>query len=302
MELNWELCRIFYQVARCRNFSRAAAMLFTSQPAVSRSMAALERELGCRLFIRNRRGVELTPEGRMFYAHVEAGCEQFRRGREELEQAVGLQSGSIALGASETALRHWLLPRLDRFHALYPGVRLRLLGGTSRQAIDELKSGAIDFAVAAVPGGGFRALKETRLCPLRDVFVASSAFGQLRGRDVPLDEVMRHPFICHKQGSLTFEFLESMCKARGVDFAPAMEPDTTGLVLDLARHGLGIGFLPEVAAREALAAGEVFALRLAEELPSRSISLLEYDGHTLSLAARRLRDMLTEDAAAGDAL
>ena len=99
MELNWELCRIFYQVARCRNFSRAAAMLFTSQPAVSRSMAALERELGCRLFIRNQRGVELTPEGRMFYAHVEAGCEQFRRGREELEQAVGLQSGSIALGA-----------------------------------------------------------------------------------------------------------------------------------------------------------------------------------------------------------
>ena len=144
-------------------------------------------------------------------------------------------------------------------------MRLRLFGGTSRQAIDELKSGAIDFAVAAVPGGGFRALKETRLCPLRDVFVASSAFGQLRGRDVPLDEVMRHPFICHKQGSLTFEFLE-------------------------------------VAAREALAAGEVFALRLAEELPSRSISLLEYDGHTLSLAARRLRDMLTEDAAAGDAL
>ena len=93
-----------------------------------------------------------------------------------------------------------------------------------------------------------------------------------------------------------------MCKTRGVDFAPAMEPDTTGLVLDLARHGLGIGFLPEVAAREALAAGEVFALRLAEELPSRSISLLEYDGHTLSLAARRLRDLLTEDAAAGDAL
>ena len=123
MELNWELCRIFYQVARCRNFSRAAAMLFTSQPAVSRSMAALERELGCRLFIRNRRGVELTPEGRMFYAHVEAGCEQFRRGREELEQAVGLQSGSIALGASETALRHWLLPRLDRFHASMPCIR-----------------------------------------------------------------------------------------------------------------------------------------------------------------------------------
>ena len=155
MELNWELCRIFYQVARCRNFSRAAAMLFTSQPAVSRSMAALERELGCRLFIRNRRGVELTPEGRMFYAHVEAGCEQFRRGREELEQAVGLQSGSIALGASETALRHWLLPRLDRFHALYPGVRLRLFGGTSRHpAVITGHREHDDVPGAEIPGNG----------------------------------------------------------------------------------------------------------------------------------------------------
>ena len=154
MELNWELCRMFYQVARCRNFSRAAAMLFTSQPAVSRAMAALERELGCRLFIRNRRGVELTPEGRLFYAHVSSGYEQFRRGREALEQALGLQSGSIAIGASETALRGWLFSRIDRFHAQYPGVKLRLYGGTSRQAMEELKSGARDFAGAAISGGG----------------------------------------------------------------------------------------------------------------------------------------------------
>ena len=112
---------------------------------------------------------------------------------------------------------------------------------------------------------------------------------------------MRHPFICHKQGSLTFEFLESLCKARGVDFVPAMEPDTTGLVLELARHGLGIGFLPEPAARAALDVGEVFALRITGTIPPRSISLLEYDGHTLSLAARRLRDMLIQEATAGDA-
>lgn len=296
VELNWELCRIFYQVARCRNFSRAAAMLFTSQPAVSRSMAALERELGCRLFIRNRRGVELTPEGRIFYAHVEAGCEQFRRGREELAQAVGLQSGSIAIGASETALRGWVLSRLERFHALYPGVKLRMYGGTSFEAMEELKSGAIDFAVAAISGGVFRSLKETRLCEFRDVFVASEAFSNLKDRPVPLEEVMRHPFICHRRGTLTFEFLSGICKEHGLDFEPAMEPETSDLVIDLVRHGFGIGFVPEQAAEEALRRGDVFALNIAEDIPPRSISLLEYEGHTLSLAARRLRDMLTEDA------
>ena len=299
MELNWELCRMFYQVARCRNFSRAAAMLFTSQPAVSRSMAALERELGCRLFIRNRRGVELTPEGRLFYVHVEAGCEQFRRGREELEQAVGLQSGSVAVGASETALRSWVLSRLDRFHASYPGVRLRLYGGTSRQAVEELKSGAIDFAVAAVSGGGFPFLKETRLSSFHDVFVASPSFEAVKGRTVPLEELLRYPLICHKRGTLTFEFLEGLCKERGLELDPAMEPDTSELVLELTRHGFGIGFLPEQAAKKALEEGEVFVVNLTDRLPPRRISLLEYEAHTLSLAARRLRDMLTEDAETG---
>ncbi len=296
MELNWELCRVFYQVARCRNFSRAAAMLFTSQPAVSRSMAALERELGCRLFIRNRRGVELTPEGRIFYAHVEAGCEQFRRGREELAQAVGLQSGSIAIGASETALRGWVLSRLDRFHALYPGVKLRLYGGTSFEAMEELKSGAIDFAVAAFSGGVFRALKETRLCSFRDVFVASDRFSDLKDRPVSLRELLTYPLICHRRGTLTFEFLEGIFKEHGFDFDPSMEPETSDLVIELARHGFGIGFVPEQAAARSIEQGSLFALRLAETIPSRSISLLEYEGHTLSLAARRLRDMLTEDA------
>lgn len=292
MELNWELCRMFYHVARCGNFSRAAEILFTSQPAVSRAMAALERELGCRLFIRNRRGVELTPEGRLFYAHVEAGCENLRRGREAVEEAVGLQSGSIALGTSETALRGWLLARLDMFHARYPGVRIRLYGGTSRRAMEDVKSGVIDFAVAAVAGGSFRYLRETPLAPFRDVFVAAPCYGHLRDRPVTLEELSREAVICHRRDSLTFDFLETIFKAHGLELEPAMEPETSDIVLDLARHGLGVGFVPEQTAAPALEAGELFALKLAEPLPPRRISLLEYEGHTLSLAARRLRDML----------
>lgn len=299
MELNWELCRMFYQVARCRNFSRAAALLFTSQPAVSRSMSALERELGCRLFIRNRRGVELTPEGRMFYAHVEAGYEQLRRGRELVAQAVGLQSGSIAIGATETALRGWLFPRLDRFHAMYPGVRLRLYGGTSRQAMEALKSGAIDFAVAAVSGGEFPPLRETMLCSFRDVFVAGGEFSHLKGRSVSLEELAEEPLICHRRGSLTFEFLEEVFKTHGLELDPVMEPETSELVLDLARHNLGVGFLPYRAAEAALADGELFAVRMRQALPERRISLLEYEGHTLSVAARRLRDMIADSAQEG---
>ena len=303
MEMNWELCRMFYHVARCGNFSRAAEILFTSQPAVSRAMAELERELGCRLFIRNRRGVELTPEGRLFYAHVEAGCENLRRGREAVEEAVGLLSGSIALGTSETALRSWLLSRLDAFHARYPGVKIRLYGGTSRRAMEDLKSGVIDFAVAAVAGGSFRFLRETPLSSFKDAFVAAPGYyGHLRGRAVTLEELSREAVICHRRESLTFDFLEEVFKSRGLELDPAMEPESSDIVLELARHGLGVGFVPEQTASRAVEEGELFAVNLAEPLPLRRISLLEYEGHTLSLAARRLRDMLLgKESAAADA-
>lgn len=302
MEMNWELCRMFYHAVRCGSFSRAAEMLFTSQPAVSRAMAELERELGCRLFIRNRRGVELTPEGRLFYNHVAAGCENLRRGREAVEEAVGLQSGSIALGTSETALRSWLLPRLDAFHTRYPGVKIRLYGGTSRRAMEDLKSGVIDFAVAAVAGGSFRSLRETPLFPFKDVFVAApDYYGHLSGRRVLLEELAREAVICHRRDSLTFDFLEAVFKDHGLELEPAMEPETSDIVLELARHGLGVGFVPEQTAAPAVDSGELFAVNLAETLPERRISLLEYEGHTLSLAARRLRDMLLSGDSAADA-
>ena len=296
MAQNWELCRVFYHVARSGSFSRAAAVLFTSQPAVSRSMATLEAQMGCRLFIRDRRGVSLTPEGRMFYAHVEAACEHLRRGREAVEEAVGLQSGSIAIGASETALRAWLLERLERFHARYPGVRLRLYGGTSRRAMEDLKSGAIDFAVAAVCEGGVRSLRETRLCTFRDVFAAGPGYEELKDRAVPLKELAGYPLICYRRDSLTFDFLEAFFKGHGLEFSPAMEPDNAELALELARHGLGVAFLPRYAAASAVACGDIFTVTPAEPLPPRRISLLEYEGHALSLAAHRLRDMLIAEA------
>ena len=94
VELNWELCRIFYQVARCRNFSRAAAMLFTSQPAVSRfdgGAGAGTRVVGCSYA--TGAGWSSRPRGGFFTRMWKRAASSSGRGREELAQAVGLQSG-----------------------------------------------------------------------------------------------------------------------------------------------------------------------------------------------------------------
>ena len=297
MGLDWEYCRIFYHVAQCRNFSRAARMLFTSQPAVSRAMKLLEHELGCRLFVRGRRGVELTPEGMLFYSYVESGREQLHRGRDAVMQSVGLRSGRIALGTSSTALQGWLLDRLDCFHRTYPGVSIRIFNGSSRTALEDLKSGAIDFGVMVLSEGTFRSFAVTHLTTFRDVFVAGPEYAYLKGREISIQELAALPLICLGKGSLTYDFLEGFFRSRGVDMMPAMEIDGSELILSLTMHGLGVGFLPERSAVQAIREGKVFALRLKEKLPERYICLVEHEGHALSLAAGRLRDMLLEQAA-----
>lgn len=72
--------RIFYYVAKYRNFTRAADVLLTSQPTVTRTIKNLESDLGCRLFIRGKRGVTLTTEGELLYSYIAPAYEKILKG------------------------------------------------------------------------------------------------------------------------------------------------------------------------------------------------------------------------------
>lgn len=84
MAANFEYYKIFYYVAKYQNFTLAAKALLSSQPSVSRCMQALETELGCRLFVRTKRGVSLTAEGEQLYKYVAPACEQIFKGEENI--------------------------------------------------------------------------------------------------------------------------------------------------------------------------------------------------------------------------
>ena len=82
MAITYDYYRLFYYVAQCRSFTRAATVLENNQPNITRCMNNLEQELGCKLFVRSHRGVSLTPEGERLYQRVAAANEQLRMGEE----------------------------------------------------------------------------------------------------------------------------------------------------------------------------------------------------------------------------
>ena len=123
MNINFEYYKIFYYVAKYHNFTKAAQVLESSQPNVTRAMNCLEQQMHSTLFVRTNRGVQLTPEGEKLYMYVSAAMHQLLTAEDELADYSGMVHGSISIGASETALNIYLFDKLRSFHTAYPGSR-----------------------------------------------------------------------------------------------------------------------------------------------------------------------------------
>ena len=121
MNVNYEYYRLFYYVCKYHSITRAANVLRMSQPNVTRALNRLEEQLGCKLLVRSTRGVTMTPEGEVLFAHVEIAQEQLQAGESELAGITALESGALTISASETALNVFLLDKLREFHRRYPG-------------------------------------------------------------------------------------------------------------------------------------------------------------------------------------
>ena len=154
MDVNFEYYRIFYYVAKYRNFTKAAHALHNSQPNITRAMNCLEREIHCTLFIRTNRGVRLTEEGEKLFRHVSAAMMQILAAEEELTESAELEKGCVSISASEIALNIFLLEKLKKFHMAYPKVQLKLYNHSTPQAIHAVQSGEADFADSRNSGRG----------------------------------------------------------------------------------------------------------------------------------------------------
>lgn len=292
MNINYEYYRIFYYVAKYQNFTQAAVALMSNQPNVTRTIKKLESELGCTLFVRSNRGVQLTPEGEKLYAHIRIAVEQIETGEELLSMDKTLQSGILSIGASEVALRCFLLPVLNEYHRLYPGVRLRILNQPTPQSVSALRSGSVDIAVITTPTGDVKPLKTKKIKEYREIAVCGSAYIELTKKPVTLRELCGYSMVSLGEQTKTHDFYHEWFAKNGLPFAPDIEVATADQILPMVKNNFGIGFVPKEFL-EGEDNSRVFCLNLKEEIPSRSVCYIKRTDQSLSIAARELERMIT---------
>lgn len=273
MSVSYDSYKVFYYVAYYKNITIAAKSLFLTQPTVSHYILNLEKELNCKLFVRSKKGVHLSPEGELLFEHVAKAYAEISYGEEKLKEYLSLGKGIVKIGASETTLRTYLIPVLGRFKEKYPNIQLRISNTTYKLVDDALRDGSLDLAVMATPFPDSE-LEVQSLADFSMVGIAGPAFSYLEGRPLNYLEVSKYPLISLEPETSGRYYLDQLFVSNGIHLHPDIELSSADLITPLAEQNMGIGFVPRIFAEQAIQQKKVVELTFKDPFPDRKICML----------------------------
>ena len=291
MSLNLHHLRVFAAVAEQRGFSRAAAPLRLSQPAVSKAVRQLERRIGVPLVERAGRASRLTAAGEQLAARarelfgVEAAAE------EELRALRGLEVGSLRVGASTTIATYMLPPILASFHEAHPAIVLRVVSANTRAITRSLLERRLDIALVEGPVEHPR-IETSRWRSDELVVIAPPGHRLVSDRRVSAHELTPERFVVREQGSGTREVAERALAKLGVHPVVALQLGSTEAVKQAVAAGLGMAIVSRYAAADQLALGRIALVRLRDVELGRTLAELRLEGRTPSAPAAAFEEYL----------
>lgn len=285
MDINFEYYKIFYYVAKYKNITKAAGVLNSNQPNVTRIIRLLESRLNCRLFIREPRGLRLTEEGERLYAHVEIACQHLLTAEEEMNCGEKECKGTIEIGVTETALHLFLLQTLHDFKIRYPEIKIKIQNNTTPEILKALISGKLDFAIITTPFQTSSNLRSETMLEFEEILVGGTDYADAAEQGLTLKELHTYPLIGLGSGTATHTFYKSLFIEHQTDLELDMEVATSDLILPLIQNNLGIGFVAKTLAAPLLQEGKLVQIELDINVPKREIQMVWDKGRGKSRAA-----------------
>jgi DNA-binding transcriptional LysR family regulator len=231
--------KAFVAVVDEGGFTAASHQLGLSQPAVSRAVSTLEKELGVALLIRRRDGIALTEAGSLALAHARAAVRHLTAMRTEVVALSGQITGTLSLASLPSVTGTLVAPQLQTFTQRHPAVTVRLLEGSEQEVRDWLDQGAAEAGVVSLPIKGLAAA----VLGDQDMVAVVPADNRLADwAEVSYAELAKEPFI-KSTGGCT-EVFTPVARRMGVEFDVAFEAREMSAVLEIVNAGLGVSILP----------------------------------------------------------
>lgn len=297
MNIDFELYRIFYVVANHCNITKASEELSISQPAISKSIKNLEEQLGGQLFVRTKRGVFLTEEGKEFYNYIKTAIEYINNAENKFTDLINLETGCIRIGISTTLVKEFLLPYLKEFNKMYPKINIQIITNLTSELMSKLKNGLIDIVILNLNDKNYgNDINIIKCKKINDCFVANSKYKDLISKKLSLKDLNNYPLILQNKGSNTRDFIDAIARKNDVILKPNIELASYSLVVEFSKIGLGIGYATKEYIEEELKNKELFELKIKENIPSRYIAVALSKNHIPNFSTKKLIEIITKQS------
>ena len=272
MEQNLSQYKIFYEVAKAGNISKAAKELYISQPAISKAISKLEDSLGLSLFTRSSHGVQLTSEGEILFEHTREAFDALDRGEQELKRIQEFDIGHLRIGVSNTLCKYILLPYLKTFIDQYPHIKVTIESQATAQTLARLEQQKIDLGLVAEPSVR-RDLAFIPVMDIQDTFVTTPNYLEnlyLReGQDTSLFETGNIMLL--DTSNMTRHHVDEYMAENNIFPHQILEVTTMDLLIEFAKIGLGIACVIKELVQKELDSGMLVEIPLDIPIHRRTI-------------------------------
>lgn len=296
--MNLKQLEAFVEVAEGGSFSKAAKNLYLTQPTISAHVAALEKELEVRLFVRNTKEVSLSAEGQTLYKYASQMVDLEKRIEEEFGERRKLGRQCITIAAS-TIPSQYLLPRImARFNEKYPGEQIKLLEADSSRVVNQVVDHMVDIGFT----GTVLEKKHCKYIPFyRDELVIitpnTEEYQERAKTPEDISWVLDEPVIMREEGSGTRKEAEKQLRGAGI------RPEQLNVIASIENQetikksvcgGMGISVLSKLAAVDKLEDGSVLAFAIPGADRGRNINVVYNKNNQLSVSAERFLKVVQE--------
>ena len=283
--LNLNLYRVFYVVAKTKSFSESSKVLHISQPAISKHIQNLEYELNTILFYRNNRGIELTPEAKTLLRYVEKAYNFLMLGEKQLQETKELMQGKVSIGITSSLGVYYLKEKIEKFMKEHPNIIIKMASNNNKALFNLLTQHTLDLLiiVGEEPNKDLKTIKLTN-----DEYCFAYNPKHLKIEVKSLEDLTNYPLLLPVKTSNTRKKIEEIFYKKTINANPIMELETTEMMLSYTIDGCGIGYLPR---KVALNQPNLQIIDLAEKLPIEDINII-YDEISLTSSTKEFINVI----------
>ena len=263
---------IFYEVAKAGSFSKATNQLYISQPAISKSIQKLEDALHPRLFLRNSKGVRLTPEGQLLFQHLDTAFSAITSAETKLETLTRTDGGTLHIGVSTTLCKYLLLPYLAAFIREHPQINIRIRCQSSNETLKMLADDAIDIGLVGMPEHKTGFIYEN-LVEIEDIFVATSTYMSHLPQDMTSTrEILEaSTLMLLDKNNMTRQYIDDYLAKNQIQTKDYIEISNMDLLIEFAKIGVGVACVIKNFVQEELADGQLQQIPLDIPIHKRDV-------------------------------